>query len=465
MTTYSITTTPQTVASASTSRQLFVNNGQADIVLDLGGGRIEVLNPGGPGGVGASAVFVATASVSASTRADTSSLDVSTLPADSGLAGSGTVALDDLDPSVTGTYALRYDARALSRFRTALAARNTSPVDMLHIGDSVTWGLKAGSHAAKWTSVLRDTLRTRYATSGVTGGFGHMSAVQNFGADTFSDISITKTGGADGSAAFGIDQCGYNLDGSGDKITYTFTGTGADFFYAVYGGGGTFSVKVDGGTATNINTNGTLNYTTRDQSIRGLTAGAHTVELAWVSGGTVFTHGLMAYNGDETKGIRSWNAAWPGSASFYWADPAHPNWLGMVNHCNPALVTIELGLNDCGTNIAPATYKAQVRTLITNIKARASSVPSFVLIPTWPITVTETAYWWDSYISAMREIAETDADRAVCVDDWRAITGSVPGTTLGGILSSDFGHPSVMGNKYLGQHLADFLAPASLGIS
>ncbi len=112
MATYSITTTPQTVASASTSRQLFVNNGQADIVLDLGGGRIEVLNPGGPGGVGASAVFVATASVSASTRADTSSLDVSTLPADSGLAGSGTVALDDLDPSVTGTYAASFTVPA-----------------------------------------------------------------------------------------------------------------------------------------------------------------------------------------------------------------------------------------------------------------------------------------------------------------------------------------------------------------
>jgi lysophospholipase L1-like esterase len=233
-----------------------------------------------------------------------------------------------------------------------------------------------------------------------------------------------------------------------------------DLFYTQYSGGGTLYWKVDGGTATNVNTNGATNNTMKIQ-IRGLSAGSHTIEIGWVSG-TVFASGAMVYNGDESKGIRSWVAAFPSTKSSAWWNPAVNYWLGQMTNVQPDLVTIELGPNDYGQNppLAVASYKSNVQNIIATIKTNTGYVPSFVLLPVWPLVPAGTQpETWQQYVDAMYEIAAADTDGAVCVCDWMNRTSNVPNTTISGILDPDKTHPSPLGNRYLGEQLATFVAP------
>lgn len=80
MATFTASTTPQDVAAASSVALRFTNLGQAPIVLTGGGRPTQVL---APGVVGGSAVFTPASTVQASTRRDTSSLEV--VPASSGV--------------------------------------------------------------------------------------------------------------------------------------------------------------------------------------------------------------------------------------------------------------------------------------------------------------------------------------------------------------------------------------------
>ena len=352
------------------------------------------------------------------------------------------------------------NSKALQRFRTALAGRNAAPCDIFHLGDSITWDYAGLSLANRWTSVFRDTLRTRFPCNpAVVGGHGFISSDPTFDVIVHTDTMSTIDGTATAvSSNFGPDLNGLVLDAASEGMTITFTGTGLDLFYAQFGGGGTFSYAVDGGGATNIVTNGATNYAARNQAIRSLSVASHTVVIRWVSGLCYFT-GAFAYNGDETKGIRSTVAATPTTTSGYWWDVNH-YWTAHIPQLLPDLVTIQLGPNDYG-GVAPlsvATFKSNVQAIIADVKSKAGYSPSFVLLPVWPLTPAAPLDTWEKYVTAMYEIAAADSDN-VCICDWGLRTSMTAGTTIGGILSGDFTHPSTLGNRYLGEQLAQFVSP------
>lgn len=368
-------------------------------------------------------------------------------------------------PNMRGQQAISTrSAVALRNFRLALADRDTNPCDLLHVGDSISSGYKATALGKRWSAVLRDTLRTRFPQI-ATGGVGYISANPNAGSSTtFSDNPVAVSGGAFQSQNFGLDTAGRTMTGAGHTITVTFTGTGMDFTHAVFSGGGTFSWAVDGGSATNINTNGTTDFTTVSRAIRGLTAGSHTVVFSWVSGGTVYWTGAAAYNGDETKGIRSWSMAVPGVTSGFWWNTGKNQWWDLIGDLvSPDLVTIELGPNDYGgvSPLAVATYKSNLQSIISKVKANVTGyVPSFVLLPVPALTPQgATLAPWSDYVAAMYDIAAADADGAVCVLDLQQRINPGSPSTAGGVLP-DTTHPADAGNRLYAEMIAGFASPA-----
>ena len=87
MATYTATTTPQQVAAAGTTPLRFTNLGREPILL-TGGGAPQVL---AAGVVGGSAVFTPSAAVQASTRRDSSQLEVVPASVGDDVDGSGQV--------------------------------------------------------------------------------------------------------------------------------------------------------------------------------------------------------------------------------------------------------------------------------------------------------------------------------------------------------------------------------------
>jgi lysophospholipase L1-like esterase len=353
------------------------------------------------------------------------------------------------------------DAIALRRFRYALGDRNANPCDVLHVGDSITQGYRASSLANRWASVFRDTIRSRFATTGVgSGGFGYVPArtLSNYTAPFSDNLVSALTGGTN---TFGLDGVDLQMVASG-TITLTFTGTGCDILTTKFSGGGTYTYTVDGGAASSAISvaNATNLYGAVTAQIRGLAAGSHTVVVSRASG-TVFLEGFMTYNADETKGVRSWVAAVAGSYSGDWSTRATTYWPNYITQIQPDLVTIELGANDY-INTSPVsvtTFKANVKSIIATVKANSTAVPSFVLMPVWAITGNGTPVdTWANYVAATYAIANEDTDGAVCVLDLQKRINPGAASTVGGMLP-DSSHPDDAANRYIGELLARFVEP------
>ena len=359
------------------------------------------------------------------------------------------------------------DARALRYWRTALANRNARRANMLHLGDSITWGHQAPSDpgdpsiARRWTSVLRDTMRARFPTSPATaGGWGFISP----NGASLIDNPVTTTGTVTFSATYGLDLKTATLGSTGATLTVAFTGTGIDFNYLqMVNANGYFSWAVDGGTATVISTNGPSDNS-NVIGIRGLTPGAHTLVITRTGTAFSFITGFYVYNGDESSGIGSWTAGWSGSKVSQWN--AAPNWMDDLTWAAPDLMTIEFGANEYvdPAPVSSATFKANLQTMITGVRTKLGYSPSIVLIPVWALNngTNGNPETWAPYRAAMYEVAAADPTN-VCV--WDAGVRVQPGSTFvndtaGGLLSPyDKAHPTDVGHRYMAEALAQFISP------
>jgi lysophospholipase L1-like esterase len=362
---------------------------------------------------------------------------------------------------------------ALATFRRALANRDTTPVNMWHIGDSITLGVSPGSATTRWASVLRDRLRNDFPDVGSpAGGFGYWSA------SSAQNPNVVTTGGtttAPGSSnAFSPDGYVWRGVQLTDKQVYTFTGTGVDILYwkIPVGDGHAFAYKIDGGTlSANIVTDAAYTAPLAVQ-IRGLTAGSHTLEIDITvasGGGGLYCpiSGIVAYNGDEAKGFRQLTAGVAGTTAASW-DAMATGPFEMAKLFGPDLVTLAFGTNDYGGTvpITPAAYTTAIQSIISKIKARTTGkTPSFVLFFPAEISPLGTPLApFSQYRAAAYAIAAADPDN-VCVYDWGLRLNPVPtfGSTLSGLLSAtDFIHPTAAGHLYIAKMLERFLPTGSV---
>lgn len=355
--------------------------------------------------------------------------------------------------------------RALSTFRHAVELRNTTPVNVWCIGDSITLGVSPANATTRWASILRDRLRKYFpSTSNPVGGYGFYSA----SAGQNSPVVITDgLAVSQGTAAFSPDSYTWRAYGPGDKQVYTITGTGADILYwntATAQGTG-FKWSVDAGSTTNVVTDSAYAGPQRVM-VRGLTAGVHTITVEWAVGANPDTTyysgiaGIVAYNGDENEGWRVLAGGIAGGTSGTWnAMTTGP--FEIAKLYAPDLVVIPLGTNDYGGTVpvAVATYKANLQSIITKIKARTTGkVPSFVIAFPAEIYKATPLSPFSAYRAAVYEIAAADPDN-VTVFDWGTRFNPVPtfNSTLGGLLHTDYVHPTALGHSYIAGMLARFL--------
>jgi lysophospholipase L1-like esterase len=266
----------------------------------------------------------------------------------------------------------------------------------------------------------------------------------------------------------GLGRKSWTGTAAGNKRVLTFTGTGVDIFYAKFNAGGTGYYKIDGGASTTFSTlnssGGFGTYNTLDGQriqVRGLTAGSHTVEVGWSSGGTVFVNGFMIYNGDESKGIRVWNGSKSSQQSSYFVDTANPAWTDNVATVQPSLIIFGTLCNDWYYGMPSATSKTNLQTLIANIKAKCTTTPSFIFNLEFQrdITSGSTVEPWANYVKVAYDIAAADPNNVAVFDMGKRAFGPGPFTAGTALVDPDKIHPNDAGMQAWADALAGFLLP------
>ncbi len=342
----------------------------------------------------------------------------------------------------------------LRTYRAALARRESVAVDQVHIGHSLVEGEGATAVTKRWTDRVRDTLRSRFPTAGVAGGYGFVPVTAN--ASTWSNTLCTPSGGS-ASGNFGPGRHAYFVNATGAQVVLnSITCTAVDVLY-VQGGGGTFSTTVDGlANGDSRATTGTpvqiIKY--RVPGISG-PAAAHTVQVNFVSNNSIIV-GFMVYNGDETSGIRVWNSGQGGLTSAQMLDPNNQH-LADLATIAPSLVTLTALANDYKTQVALSTSRANLVTLVSQIRAKAPNA-SLVFIVEHALGGTGTpTIPWSSYAALYYDVAAVDGRIAV-FDFYQRVGTSVP-PTLPGIIHTDQQHYTDAGHLMHAEALAGFVAP------
>lgn len=353
----------------------------------------------------------------------------------------------------------------LAGFWTALARRDVAPVDIVILGDSVAEGTGASIKANRFIDRFAAAMRALYPVNGVTGG-EYVPCFYVNGTWAAWTLAGTITNHL---FDYGLGARATEL-GAAATMTITRTCTSFDLFYVKSAAGGSFTVQIDGGAAVTVNTVAGGTTDGNKWSSGPLAAGNHTVLVTQSAGGTVIIDGAYFYNGDETKGVRVWDASHFGS-SVASINAAMPSWgPGNLAAISPALLMFEMGLNDVTGGSIGVT--AAVQNVLTNARTYAGSGPSTLLFGMYE---RQNAYTgpnggWDVYYPFFTAAAVNDGLTAF-IDLWGRWQGKVHESNTGsgwanpyGWVSNDQIHPSDAGHLALSEQLVDFVKGGSIGV-
>lgn len=282
----------------------------------------------------------------------------------------------------------------LPKWRAALAkvVSGTANARLLYIGDSTGFGAFSnnGADAGDLTAnSVTAALKTMFSRAGMavsensfTGGgvIGYENRAANDGRIAISSGWAADVGGA-------IGGCFLKTSSTG-RLSFT-PRTNCDTFKVWYvrtSGGGTFSIDLNGGTTTNLNGNNAANDI-QSGTITG-TLGANTLNLNYVSGGICYLAGIECWDSTKKQVIIQ-NAGWPTSKAGDWVATS-ANAFAAVNALGNFagdLTVICLGINDWLAGTSPASFAANLQTLVTNAKTYGD----VVLVSPAPTSIGTTA--------------------------------------------------------------------------
>jgi lysophospholipase L1-like esterase len=350
-----------------------------------------------------------------------------------------------------------YGENALEHWSNAVANRNSQPATWVAWGDSFTEGQGASKRSDRWIDEALGSLRSTYPTTGVTGGAGYLpSFYATYGPDS-TWMPFTSSGGSHIWEYWGgsLGNRIVNMSAGGYE-TFTVTGTSVDILYS-QGAGGTFSYRVDSGAPVSVSTSGGYDPSSHVH-VSFATPGTHTVTITGVSG-TSYLEGLMVYNGDESKGIRLYDAAHTGATTDHFTSSMWDQ-AEITATAKADLVTIALGANDyLSGSETPAGVTANLQGMIDSIRSKASThsthQPSIAVVVPWNFSAygTINGYTWGDFADAIRDVAA--ADSSVALLDLTS-TGS-PAGVGGGLYASDGLHPSDSGQAAVSAAATSFL--------
>ena len=335
-------------------------------------------------------------------------------------------------------------------------------MDVLCLGDSITEGAYVSTIEKRWVARLRDKLRAAFPTPGVVGGQGFICA--NFHTigpgNPGSEVNqvMTQVGGStDPGFTLGLGRRYRKFTTTGN-VSATVTCSSVDAIYTQGTSRGTLGLSIDGGAAATVSTAGGLSASKKFSS-GALTPGSHTVTVSWQSGGEVDVDGIMVYNGDETKGIRLWEGGHGGVKSD-WFNGGF--WQTGIKSIAPALVIIELGVNDLhfntGSDYPSSKITANIQATISAILAQCDvallAYPSFLLLIPHQVAGSYVEPW-SNYVNALWSVALEDS--GVAVLDMTALLGTA--NTASGLFTSDLIHLNDVGGEFYANAIMGALAP------
>jgi lysophospholipase L1-like esterase len=339
------------------------------------------------------------------------------------------------------------NADKLRPFYAALADRAASPLDVLFIGDSISEGEGSGTITSRWISRFIASMRAQFQPQGIAGGRGYIPSWYAQASPAPATAGFTPSGsGVAQATTYGLGRRSVSLS-TGGTLTITVNCTSFDVVYPKQTSGGVFSVAIDGGAPVNVDTTAAGALGGQKQRFTPTLRGPHQIVISYVSG-TPMVEGIMVYDGDENLGVRLWDGAHYGYTSSAFSSLGL--WAEGMKAFTADLVVLALGTNDHGTNVAPATYKTNMQTIIATIRAQASGVP-IVLVGMFERAGAFT-YQWSAYLTALREIAAADSSIVMVDLTRRMAKGST--TDPYGFITSDGVHPSAKGH----QIMADFIS-------
>ncbi|HSD55533.1 MAG TPA: SGNH/GDSL hydrolase family protein [Candidatus Saccharimonadales bacterium] len=361
-------------------------------------------------------------------------------------------------------------ASSLVPWMSSLADRHYARCNVVCIGDSITEGQGADTSDRRWIARLRDNLRTRFQTTGLSGGGRGFLGAANSGEVSFT-WPATITGSPTPASTLGPKSQFMQLNATGQAISYALNGTSADIMWTQVPFGGTFSWAVDGGGATNVSTNGGSIVDGRITHISLGSSGAHTLTLAWVSGSSNID-GVTEFNNDYTSGIQVHDAGHYGWQTSNWVTATTSATAGpaaAIAALSPSAIIISLGVNDQFAGVTPAAFTTNLTTIISQVRAALPDPKPSIILNMYPPRTGQNGYTypWSQYVAAAWSIASADtggpnSTSLVSVMDFTA--GSrMPGAdsdvyTLwpGG----DLVHPSNKGHSFIADQLTSFLTPS-----
>lgn len=349
----------------------------------------------------------------------------------------------------------------LRQYHRALMNRANAPVDIICIGDSETEGYKAtvfGADGTRYPDVLREAIRDRWQPAGIAGGEGYVPA----GHQAPVTDRWTYSGGAE-AHTWGLGRRARLLNASGNTMSITVQCTGIDILWAGSSLTDVFSYAIDGGSATNVDT--TLGALTGGNvtQIRGLSSGSHTLLISRVSGSSVI-EGIMVYDGDESLGVRMWEAGHSTYKSGDYvglASASGREWIHSVGTAQPDLVLIALGVNDYYFGDDPSVLRANLTQLVADVRGECTVHPSIVFIVQPKRDDTAAAVEpYSAYVNAVYAAARSDGNVGVINLDVRFWAGSeTPYASGVGLIDVDKIHPTDLGYAYWARAVAGYLEP------
>ncbi len=261
------------------------------------------------------------------------------------------------------------------------ALSETAQLTIAMIGDSWT-------HAAtRYSGVVASTLKTAFGDAGAgwTGfgwGFGGTSSGWSGGNGSASSdmaIALSANWSTHYNSSVSPDIADIYTATAAAKVTATFSGSGnvsaVNLFY-IAGGSGNIRYRWNAGAWTALDISAGAGLLTA--ALASVPAGTWTLEIENVSGTTTIC-GLDVQK--TADGVRVHKLGGTGSASSSWTAVNAAYWQAGLTALAPNLVTILLGTNDQGASMTAATYRTNLQTMITRIRAALPVADIALIMP------------------------------------------------------------------------------------
>lgn len=338
--------------------------------------------------------------------------------------------------SVRGTY--NESPSTTRRMRAALAQTRTALFRVMCVGDSTVFGANATPPQSKqsWPSRLAQMLASVEGHASSTGAVDF----QNYSLASEPRFVFAGTWAAANVGPFNTAGRQSNVPAS--KVTFT-PDIEVDAFVVRYATGpdaGTWSYSVDGGAATNVDSSAAAaGYST--VTVPASSTGVHSLVIAVGAGGFTRLISVEGRNGLTGSVVtRAGKGGAMASSFVVGASLGLAGSIGTIDALSPNLVILGFGVNEYLNQVALASYKANLQTILT----RAISVGAdVVMLTAVPNQDTTKAISQAQYRQVVYELA--DANNAMVLDvaylwDSYAVSNAAPLSLYG-----DVTHPNSRG--------------------